>query len=72
MNGQTSARKAAAIAFPIIVVVVSALFALSYLISTLLVLPYSLNLPMAARLAGGAIILAGLMVMGWTFWIELE
>ena len=64
---EPSVMKAAAIGFPIIVIVVSVLFALSYLISTILGLPFSIGLSAVVRIVGGAIVVAGLMVMGWVF-----
>lgn len=64
---ESSVGRAAAIAFPIIVVVISILFGISYLISTLLGFPFSLGLPAAVRVVGGFIVLAGLSVMGWVF-----
>jgi len=68
MDECPSVEKAAAIGFPIIVAVVSALFALSYFISALLGLPTRLELPVAVDLAGVALVLTGLAMMGWTFW----
>ena len=60
-------RKAAAVAFPIIVMIVSALFAISYLLSGLLGLPNTLSPPLALRLVGCAVIVAGLAVAEWIF-----
>ena len=57
----------APVIFLVIVVLVGGLFALSLLISTLLALPFSLGLPIEVRLVGGAIVLAGLAMMGWVF-----
>lgn len=59
--------KAAATAFALIGAVVFALFAGSYLISRLLGLPASLHPPLAVRLVGGAIALAGIGLMRWVF-----
>jgi protein-S-isoprenylcysteine O-methyltransferase Ste14 len=64
---KTTVRRAAAVAFPIIVVVISALFGVSFLLSALLRLPLSLGLPGAVRALGGVVVLAGLSVMGWVF-----
>jgi protein-S-isoprenylcysteine O-methyltransferase Ste14 len=64
---ELSVRKAAAVAFPLITAVILSLFGISFLISTLIGLPRSLGLPILARIAGGAILLAGLLVMGWLF-----
>jgi len=64
---EPSVAKSAAIGFPIIVIVVSVLFAISYLLSTLLGFPFSIGLPAVVRIVGGTIVLAGLLVMGWVF-----
>jgi protein-S-isoprenylcysteine O-methyltransferase Ste14 len=64
---KTTVKRAAAVAGPIIVVVISALFGFSFLLSTLLGLPFSLGPPVAVRAVGGVIVLAGLSVMGWVF-----
>ena len=58
---------AAAVAFPVIIAIVSSLFALSYLITILLGLPAILNLPLAVSLAGVPLVLVGLAWMVWTF-----
>jgi len=57
----------APIIFLVIAVLVGGLFVLSFLISTLLGLPFSLGLPIEVRLVGGAIVIAGLAMMGWVF-----
>jgi protein-S-isoprenylcysteine O-methyltransferase Ste14 len=64
---ETKVGKAVAIGAPLIMVMVLALFAVSFLLATLFGLPFSLSLPIAARFVGGAIILAGLAVMAWLF-----
>jgi protein-S-isoprenylcysteine O-methyltransferase Ste14 len=64
---EPSVGRAAAVAFPIIVIVVLILFGVSYLISTLFGFPFSLGLPVAVRVVGGFVMLAGLSVMGWVF-----
>jgi protein-S-isoprenylcysteine O-methyltransferase Ste14 len=64
---EPSVGRAAAVAFPIIVIVVSILFGISYLISTLLGFPFSLGLPIAVRAVGGVMVVAGLLLMGWVF-----
>jgi protein-S-isoprenylcysteine O-methyltransferase Ste14 len=64
---EVGVRRAAAITIPVIAVVISILFAISYLLSTFLGLPFSLDLPVVARLAGGVIVLVGLAIMGWVF-----
>jgi protein-S-isoprenylcysteine O-methyltransferase Ste14 len=64
---EPTARKAASIAFPIIVLVVLTLFGASYVLSSALGLPSSLGLPVAARAVGGVVVVAGLTLMGWVF-----
>jgi len=64
---EPSVAKAAAIGFPIIVIVVSVLFTISYLLSTLLGFPFSIDLPAVVRIVGGAIVIGGLLVIGWVF-----
>ena len=63
---ETNVGKAPMI-FLVIAALVGGLFVLSYLVSTLLSLPFSLGLPIGVRLIGGAIVLAGLAMMGWVF-----
>jgi len=57
----------APIIFLVIAVLVGGVFALSFLVSTILGLPFSLGLPIEVRLIGGALILAGLVMTGWVF-----
>jgi protein-S-isoprenylcysteine O-methyltransferase Ste14 len=57
--------KAALVGIPTISLVVVALFSAGYLLSLLLGLPLSLGFPLWVRATGGALILAGLSVMGW-------
>jgi protein-S-isoprenylcysteine O-methyltransferase Ste14 len=57
----------APIVFLFIAVLVGGLFVLSFLVSTLLGLPFSLGLPIEVRVIGGALVLAGLAIMGWVF-----
>jgi len=57
----------APIIFLAIAALVVGLFALSFLISTLLGFPFALGLPIEVRLAGSAIVLVGLVMMGWVF-----
>ena len=64
---ETKVGRAFVVAVPVIIVVVLSLFAASFLISTLLVLPYSLGLPAAVRFVGGAIVVAGLALIAWVF-----
>jgi len=59
--------KAAAIAGPTILLIVFALFAFSYLISTLAGLPMFLGLPLVMNVLGGVIVVAGLVLIGWVF-----
>jgi protein-S-isoprenylcysteine O-methyltransferase Ste14 len=68
MSTKATTGRAAAVAVPLIIVVVSALFAVSYLLSTVLGLPFSLSLPTVVRVLGGALVLAGLAEMVWVFW----
>jgi protein-S-isoprenylcysteine O-methyltransferase Ste14 len=64
---EPSVERAAAVTIPLIAVVISILFGVSYLISTLLGLPFSISLPLAVRAVGGVMIVAGLLLMGWVF-----
>jgi hypothetical protein len=64
---ETRVKGATVLAIPIIALVILTLFAVSYLISSLAGLPLSLNFPIAVRLVGVVIVLAGLSVMGWVF-----
>lgn len=57
----------AAIAGIVILSLLSLLFGLSYLISFLLRLPYSLAEPIWVRIVGGAITVIGLAVASWLF-----
>jgi len=66
MPGSTVGR-AAAVAGPIIVAIVSCLFGVSFLLSTFLGLPFSLDLSIAVRIVGGVIVLAGMAVIWWVF-----
>lgn len=59
--------KAVAVGAPVIALVIGALFTVSYLISTLLGFPFSLGLPIPVRVAGAAVVLVGLAIMGWLF-----
>ncbi len=59
--------RAAAIAGPTILLIVFALFAISYLITTLAGLPVSLGLPLWVNVFGGAMVVAGLGLAGWVF-----
>ena len=59
--------KAFAVGAPLIAVMVLGLFSVSYFISTILGFPFSLNLPLAVELVGGAIAVTGFAVIAWTF-----
>ncbi len=64
---RTSIGKAAVVVFPAIALIVGALFAFSYLASSALGLPPSLNFPWVVRGAGLALVIAGLALAGWVF-----
>ncbi len=64
---ETKVGKAVAIAAPTIVLIIVALFAASFVVSALLGLPLSLGLPLAVRVVGGTVVLAGLAVTSWVF-----
>jgi protein-S-isoprenylcysteine O-methyltransferase Ste14 len=59
--------KAVAVAAPTIVLIIVALFAISFFLSALLDLPLSLGLPLAVRVVGGAMVVTGLVLAGWVF-----
>lgn len=59
--------KAVAVAAPTITLIVVGLFFVSYILSILLGLPFSLGFPLAARVAGGVLVVAGLALAGWVF-----
>ncbi len=63
----TGVGRAAAVAAPVIVLILSGLFALSFVVSALLGLPPSLDLPVVVRVLGGAIVVVGLAFAGWVF-----
>lgn len=67
MTEEVRSLKAFAIGAPMIGAIVFFLFGVSYLISLLLGLPTSLAVPIPVRVIGGAFVLAGLGVLGWTF-----
>jgi methanethiol S-methyltransferase len=64
---ETQVGKAAALAFPVILAIITALFAVSFIVSTLLGFPVSLSLPLAVRAVGGIMVIAGVVVAGWVF-----
>jgi protein-S-isoprenylcysteine O-methyltransferase Ste14 len=66
-KAEPSVARAAAVAVPLIILVISFLFGAAFLVTMLLGLPRSLNVPIAVRIVGSAILLAGLAVMGWLF-----
>jgi protein-S-isoprenylcysteine O-methyltransferase Ste14 len=68
MSTKAATGRSIAVAVPLIIAVVSALFAVSYLLSTILGLSLSLNLPTSVRVLGGALVVAGLAEMAWVFW----
>ncbi len=59
--------RAAAVAGLTIIILLTSLFAISYIVSTLLGFPVSLNFPLVVRVAGGLLAVTGLAVAGWTF-----
>jgi len=59
--------RAAAVAVPIIVLLLAGLFGISLALSVLLGFPISLGLPFALRVVGGVLVIVGLAVAGWTF-----
>jgi len=64
---ETTVWKAVAIAAPTIAFIVVALFAISFVVSTLLGLPPSLGPPLAVQVLGGAMVATGLAIAGWVF-----
>jgi protein-S-isoprenylcysteine O-methyltransferase Ste14 len=68
LNGRkVSLGKAAAVAVPTILAILAVIFGLAFLLSGILGLPPILNLPVAFRAMGGAVVVVGLGVAGWTF-----
>ena len=59
--------RAAGVAGPTIILLLISLFGISYIISTLLGFPVSLNLQFVLRVAGSVLVLMGLTIAGWTF-----
>ena len=59
--------RAAAVAVPTIILLLVGLFGIAYALSKLFGLPTSLDLPFIAQVVGGALVIAGLAVAGWTF-----
>jgi protein-S-isoprenylcysteine O-methyltransferase Ste14 len=64
---RASVGRAIVFAAPTIVVIISLLFIVSYLLSSLVGLPTSLRFPIAVRVAGGAVVLVGMGIGGWVF-----
>ncbi len=67
MPTETKTWKAAAVAFPVIVAIISGLFAVSLMITAALGLPQSLGAPAEVRLLGIVVLVAGMAVGGWVF-----
>jgi len=59
--------RAAAIAFPAILVLLGTLFVVAYLITALLGLPASFGPPLAVQVAGAVVVIVGISVAGWVF-----
>lgn len=59
--------RAAAIAFPAILVLLGTLFVVAYLITALLGLPASFGPPVAVKVAGAVVVIVGISVAGWVF-----
>lgn len=57
----------AAIALPVVLLVVSSVFAISKLLTTALGLPAALDVPLALRVVGAVLVVAGLAVAAWVF-----
>ncbi len=66
-EGGVGMARAAAVAGPVIAALVTALFAAAYILSSLAGLPPSLDLAAPVRYVGGALVVAGLAVIAWTF-----
>ncbi len=62
-----SVGRAAAVAGSVIVLLLGALFTISYLVVATLGLPPSLGLPAGARILGGVLAAVGLVEAGWVF-----
>ena len=66
-RGEPSVRKAAAVTFPTIALVILCLLGISYFVSIIFGLPRSLGLPIPVRVIGLAIMLGGFSLMTWLF-----
>ena len=64
---QPSVVKAAAIAFPTIVLLLVLVFTVAFLISEVFGLPTSLGLPAAAQIVGDLLVVGGIAVAAWVF-----
>ena len=64
---ETELGRAAALAVPAIVLLLAGLFGISYAVSTLFGFPLFLGFPFPVRVIGGALVIAGVAVSGWTF-----
>ncbi len=65
--GTPSVGRALAVAGPTILLLLSVLFAVSYLLAVALGLPGSFGPPLVARVIGGVVVVAGLAMAGWVF-----
>jgi len=64
---ETKVGRAAALTITMVTLFVLAVLGVSFLIVTISGLPFSLDLPIPARIFGVVILMAGLAVMGWLF-----
>jgi protein-S-isoprenylcysteine O-methyltransferase Ste14 len=62
-----SVGRALAVAGPVILLLLGALFAVSYLITAVIGLPPSLAPPLGVRILGGVVVVLGLAAAGWVF-----
>ena len=64
---ETKVGKAIAIVVPTILLFIIGIFAISFVVSSILGLPPSLGLPQGLRILGGAMVVIGLAVAAWVF-----
>lgn len=64
---QTTTIKSGAVAFPIIALLLAAIFGASYILSTSFGLPGSLAVPPPVRAIGIPLVIVGVAVAGWVF-----
>jgi protein-S-isoprenylcysteine O-methyltransferase Ste14 len=64
---EPSVARAAAVAFPVIALIMLVLFGIAYAVTLIFDFPPSLGLPVLVRVAGGVVVLAGLAAMSWLF-----